>query len=498
MQRVLPFIFLIVVLTSGVAVAAKALDRNIIMADWKNRRCDTASIFLAPLFKSPDDSRSYMEFAVDNFDFCMKSLQTAAVDSAMQPLYSTAKAQLGATETIAGTMNNLRATLSNIMSSTRDTVLVSFYDEFKRYIAAISLTMQRIRMAANRISASTQAMLYMAISTIRGILNAIDFILLVAIIVLTILAILFIIFFFVLFPSVPLILAVIAALVGAGIGQVAELRDTFCFAPHTLVKLADGSVIPIARIELGDMLWGGAKLTGMYVFNGSSSQMFGLRGVHVAGDHIVRRDDGTWGYVKDHPDAEKIGATYMRVYCPIVDGRELTVSCATGEMVFKDWEEVADDVAEREWERWAWKYLNPGVEYEPTNCTGEMAQGFNPATTVMVYGKGATSIADVKIGDLVFDIGGDGHGEQYTKVLGVYEGICPAPLAWSSNWVRSAADGVWRRELRPISDCRLRHLVTESGTFYINGMLVRDATEVGNRAIAESYDTVMNLLNSYT
>jgi hypothetical protein len=493
MQRVLPFIFLIVVLTSGVTVAAKALDRNIIMADWKNRRCDTASIFFAPLFKSPDDSRSYMEFAVDNFDFCMKSLQTAAVDSAMQPLYSTAEAQLGASATIAGTMNNLRATLTNIMSSTKNAVLVTFYEEFKRYVAAISLTMQRIRMAMNRISASTQAMLYMAISTVRAILNAVDFILLVAMIVVTILAVLFIIFFFVLFPSVPLILTVISLLVAAGI-QVGNLRDTFCFAPHTLVKLADGSVIPIARLELGDMLWGGVRLTGMYVFNGSSSQMFNLRGIHVAGDHIVRGDDGKWVYVKDHPDVEKIGATYSRVYCPIVEGRELTVSGATGELIFKDWEEVADTVAEREWERWVWGYLNPGAEYEPIHCTGEMLQGFSPSMTVMAYGKGPIPLCDVKIGDLILDMG----GEQYTRVLGLYDGIgvgAGAAAAWSSNWVRYD-DGLWRREMRPIVDSMLKHLVTESGTFYINGMWVRDATEVGNRAIAESYDTVMNVLNS--
>ena len=494
-QSVIPFILLIVAFTASVPIIAKALDRSKIMAEWPARRCDVGVMFLAPLFQQSYDKRSAAQFSADNFDFCMKSLQTAALDTATDPMYSIFESQLGASNTIASALNNMRVTLSNTFKSTSGLLVGKFYEEFKKYVAAVSLTMQRIKMAMNRVAASTQAMLYMAISTIRAILNAVDFILLVALIIVTILAILFIILFFVLFPSVPLILAVISLIVAAGV-EVGNLRDTFCFAPHTLVKLADGSVMPIARLELGEELWGGGKVTGMYMFDGTSSQMFDIYGVHVAGDHIMEgRGTGstgspTWIHVYDHPDATPVNDTYCRVYCPAVDNRRLTIASKNGDVVFKDWEEVETAEQEEVWERWVWAQLNPGVEYTETITE---VQGFAPSTPVCVYGKGNVPISAVKIGDLVED---DGHG-TFTRVLGQYTGMNKAIGALSSNWVKAVGEQRWMRDADPIKSSLVRHLVTESGTFMVDSTkCVRDVTEVGNCYIAKSYDIILSALNS--
>jgi hypothetical protein len=492
-KAVLPFIAVMAIMFFGMISIVKSLDIVAVKNEWADRRCELFVMAAAPLFKPTDDDRTATQFAADNFDFCMRNLQSQTLKSAMSPIYEMMQGQVGASDTVASTLNNLRTIMSNTVNNTIGVVIGSFYEQFKKYAAAASLTAQRLRMAMNRISVSTTAMLYMAISTIRGILNAIDFILLVAIIVVTILAVLFIILFFVLFPSVPLILSVIALLVAAGV-QVGGLRNTFCFAPETRIMCETGLTRPISSIKVGDVLCGGGIVTGMYVFDGSCSQMYDLYGIHVAGDHMVFNCAGSeWCYVSDHPDASPISARYERVYCPVVDNRRVPVSGEGEHMaMFRDWEEVETDAEELAWEKWVWSVLNPGVA-EPADIGAHTDHIGYAADTCVYIGGVPTMIAGIGIGDHIDDKDG-----LATKIIGVYHGIAMAG-GKSGNWELDA-DGVWRRtgEVMP-KTVPTYHLVTESGTFKVGGRgrIVCDATEVGSDVIHHSYPTVLASIRAH-
>lgn len=73
-----------------------------------------------------------------------------------------------------------------------------------------------------------------------------------------------------------------------------------CFAPDTLVLMADGSEKRIDQVNIGDHLaHGGVVLvTGSFL----SDDVYHLDGVRVTGLHIVKSDAG-WVRVKDHPRA---------------------------------------------------------------------------------------------------------------------------------------------------------------------------------------------------
>ena len=469
---VIPFIILVFALTIGATLVAKGLDRNAVMGDWANRRCDFPVMMAAPLFKPSDDPRSSAEFAASNFDFCMKDLQSKSLRTAIEPLFSLFKGQVAASTTIADTTNNLRGIMTNIVKDTTGIMLGTFYEQFKKYAVAAGSIAQRMRMAFNRITASTQAMLYMALSTIRAILNGIDFIILVAVIIVTILAILFIILFFVLFPSVPLILAVISILVAAG-AEVGSLRETFCFAPHTLVQLEDGTFLPIANLKIGDRVSTGGKVTGVFVFDGTKTPLYNINGVHVAGDHMMQHPiTGKWLYVKDYEGAVPGVKPYTRVYCPVIDNRIIPIESERGCMIFRDWEEVdGSGTAADVWERWVWSELNGSIPFETSPAAGAPI-GYNNAT-----------IRTVKIGDYVRD-----KNNMLTRVIGLYSGL---QGEYAGNW-ELCNDGVWRRNGSQIAEPGIvYHLVTESGTFIVGDTVVRDATEVGYTRIGESYDTIL-------
>jgi hypothetical protein len=492
-KSVIPFIAVLFVMVLGSLSIVKSLDIPAIKAAWAERRCELAVMATAPLFQPADDTRTAAEFAMENFDFCMKNMQQESIKSVMAPVYEMSSAQLGASTTVATTLNNLRATMSNTTKNTMSILLGSFYTQFKQYAYAASLTMQRLRMAFDRITASTNAMLYMALSTVRAILNGIDFVLLVAIIMVTILAIIFIILFFILFPSIPLILSVLALLVSAG-AAVGDLRDTFCFAPHTLVHTEKGDYIPISQLRIGVRLAGGGIVKGMYTFNGTSTPLYDLHGVHVAGDHIVLNHlTNKWCYVKDHPHAITITNTYGALYCPVVDNRRVPVLNSSGSVfIFKDWEELETESQEREWESWVWRTLNGGDE--PDELPVYDYIGYNRRSLVVKHGDTgtcSTPISAICIGDLVEDISGG-----ITRVTGAYRGVgcvgevCGNLIMENSGWRRSCT-------VSPKTDI-MYHLVTESGTFIVNNMVTRDATDVGSTTIDGSYGFVIDSLNNYT
>jgi hypothetical protein len=340
-------------------------------------------------------------------------------------------------------------------------------------------------------------MLYAALSTVRSILNAIDFIMLVVVIVVTILAIIFIILFFFLFPYVPLILIVISLLVGAGV-QVGHLRNTFCFAPQSLVYLASGETATVGSLTPGTWLAGGGTVTGMYVFDGTQTPLRNLRGIFVAEDHLVADGSGGWVYVKDHPAASSQPvAPHERLFCPVVTNRRLCVASEDNTPIwFRDWEEVDDSEGESLWARWVWEQLNGRA---PTEAEAIAATAPRTVATMRATGYPAAEFGGrvPEIGELVPDKNG-----IYTLVIGKYIGSAQVThrkvARETSNW-ELCADGVWRRCIRPSGrgdSCHappLYHLITESGTFMIGAgekRLVRDATEVGWERIGESYEMI--------
>mgnify|MGYP003344928413 CR=1 FL=1 len=56
---------------------------------------------------------------------------------------------------------------------------------------------------------------------------------------------------------------------------------------------------------------------------------------------------------------------------------------------------------------------------------------------------------------------------------------------------------VWRHPLTPLSNTEKigYHFITESGTFLVGSILVRDFTEVGSSRIDKTYDFTQSLLN---
>ena len=131
-----------------------------------------------------------------------------------------------------------------------------------------------------------------------------------------------------------------------------------CFLPGTLVAMEDGTYKAIEKIELGDRVLegGGVFATGKFLIN----DLHEYKGIHVAGSHMVKDEDGLWKRVRDCEKSVAIDSdTSIIVHvfgCEnrkiIINGiefadyfetQEVEVVEEIGDEYFKNWEQYADE-----------------------------------------------------------------------------------------------------------------------------------------------------------
>lgn len=443
----------------------------------------------ANLFKPPKDPRSDGEFTFDNFNFCSSEIAKNALTMVLKPLFDIFyKMVQSAIQTIGFTMN-LRSLAANLFHG-----LNSIFDIFFR---RFNLTIHELRKTfilqmdsikkANGIALGS---LYSGMAVVQSIMNFFQLMMTIAVAILVILVVMFIFLFFVLAPFTPLIMTTIGIVATTALaGAVGGMASTFgCFAPETQITLADGSQKPISGAAVGDILHDGSVVTAVLEFT-NNEPLYDVSGVLVTGGHIVYKD-GVPVLVRDS------GATVSsverdRVICLNTSSHKIVIN----EVEFSDWEEL-DDGDMRDWDAFVRSFLGSPA-FLPAADVCESESGVNPDIPIEVKDVGPVPIRDVKIGDYVADEGG------WTKVIGIASvdgnetetfGLFCSGASWCKDnglWVRIAESSIWSPG-PPVP--RLVSLFTESGSFKVMGVVVRDFSDVGLSNIEQSYEFTLSRL----
>jgi len=133
--------------------------------------------------------------------------------------------------------------------------------------------------------------------------------------------------------------------VGRGIGKAGKkvgrgLKRLFCLSPETPIKLADGTVIPIKDVKLGDVLFGGMTVDAILQIKNDENPYYRIYSeelkdyVYVTGEHYIQ-DGDTFVMVKDFPKAELTETIEPVLSCLVTSNHHIPV----GEYTFWDWED---------------------------------------------------------------------------------------------------------------------------------------------------------------
>ena len=473
MDAVYPFIGLVIFVTIGYALLLGASSAEDIKTHWSERRCDLNVMISAFMYKSDDYKGSAMEFASDNFNFCIGSITNDYMNTVFSKLFETLKVQMGAAELMTSVMNTLRESLADIFKPF-STMMAKFWNKFKQIGTLASRVFQQLYMAMKKASAVSIASLYSAISLQAAFLNGIDLAIKIIMIVLYIMLALAVIFFLPLLPVMVFVFMATAGIESAFPGRTGGMGEVFCFSEDTKILTANGSVVE-AVIELP----------------GLAEMIYNLDGVKVSGGHRVwSAKDGKFVSVKDHPDAIQTSSKLSTLWTLITSNREIPVKGKSGLIRFADWEELPNTAPyAKYWDSIVRDMLHSSdvTAKIPTN-----APCLDKSIRVKKYMCGAVPLMLIKKGDWIYDSVG------WTKVLGVcnrrvYGGI--------GDKGERITDGVWIQDSRN----RVSHpkeesdswiwdgmqLITDSGIFQIylsnKELVVRDFTEVGLANLSESY-----------
>lgn len=475
-------------------------DRETIMGNWAERRCDLGVLLTSSFYKPDDYGGSSNSFATENFNFCVRKYAAMALGQAAQPAVKLASQNIQGSSVIGQLSNTLRLMINNLRDSFAG-IIDNFYKQYMKGVQATSIIAQRLNAAMKRIEAIITAFMYLALSTYVGLMNTVEFVIFVCIVIILIIVVIFILLFFVLWPVSPMLVAICIVIASAGLGAaIGGAASVFCFAEDTLIALADGSSVPISLLHNGQQLADGGIVEGMFTFDGQETPLYNLYGIFVSGTHLVLYK-GKYMEVASHPDAILTEKRVDKVYCPITSTRKVPVQCPNGTVtLFCDWEEVDDVVAEVAWSELVERVLEVYEIQDPT-----VPAGFSGGVDVpVVLANGElkdTFISAVTIGQTV--MGGDG---KPTKVLGIVRRqmkINRAGLISDGVWYK-ATNGKWSQCFKGSSssgeqNTLMYHLITDSGTFKIyhqgTDIVVRDATEVGIDRLRSCTPTVLRVLN---
>jgi hypothetical protein len=496
------------VLTTVFAYMLVSADIEAIKSNWDTRRCEVPVMITGKLYKPDDDPRSGMEFAKDNFSFCMGKIADNVLKLAFAPFYSILKLQFSSQVSIADPMNYIRG----MLKTARDTFseyMDTQFAKYKRLMIVIAQGWHHIFFAMGRIQAAVLGFVYAGLSLSALIENTINFIIKVVLIFIGILAALIILLWFFLLPVIPTIVAIIAIVMAAGFGAAASYAGAFCVDPGAPVVMADGSIKPLGEIKVGDILKSkGAgsrsesesenRVEGVMIVDATDEPLVSIQGIKMSGSHRVL-SAGKWVLARDHPEAKLLTEHMERLIClntslhyvPIV------VEGSYTPLYVGDWEEVSTEEGQKAWIDLVNIKLN-GANTIPITNYPKSVPLVSKTIHVFHETKGILPIESIKIGDSILAVDGD-----YTIVKGIYKGqtnINPAhkDKQWISDgvwfsvndryWILSASTG--------LHDCGEEtegiYLITEAEMFMIERggkeQLVRDFTEVGASQIDSTYE----------
>lgn len=518
MESKWPFMMITFGLLFALGLTIANLEKESIVNNWTDRRCDLPVMAAAAFFKPDDDSRTGSGFATDNFEFCMKSTVEKFITLFMAPINAMFGKQVNVTGDAMNAVNVIRD-ISQKVYNTFLSYLDILFRKFNSSVFEMSRIVQHLRMAMQRANAMAVSLIYTGISAFRAMINTIQFVIKVVLIICGIMLAIIIILWFVLFPVIPIILATLGAVIAAVMAFAGVLSSSisdsandkmggFCFAEDTpiIVQRADGTeeTKSASQVKLGDQLaQGGGRVTAVILMDGKNIPLYQLHGIYVSGSHLVKGTDGEWKSVSEDERAIRSDRISPIIYCFNTTSNTIPIKSISDNIIwFRDWEEIKNDDINGQF---MWNYLISKILHRDTNYHAWKSNLTMHCETAIVGLEVLVKTTEgfVPIWSLTnFGTVSDRNGKAQ-PILGIIYGEVANAEETNGKWhteLYVSEENAWIKSRNTVQHgSNIIHgmtLMTESGEFAIwdeqeqKEKWIRDFTEVGYQSIHETYSFV--------
>jgi hypothetical protein len=253
----------------------------------------------------------------------------------------------------------------------------------------------------------------------------------------------------------------------------------YCFAGDTKLTLQDGTKCLIKHIKLGDMLEDGSIVTARMVSTAADSTFVQINETIVTAGHAVYHPTKGWIEAKNHPLSKYINNFHdTYVYCLGTNTKTIRI----GEIVYADWDEIDDDDM-IDLQKYARKNTETFIPYpfKRTDIHPYLDTGLSENTSVCLEDGTIVNIKELQVNDVLL------FGEQIKSIVEIdcrdiefyytyYVDKRPIFCGTGNLEIDTSLLGdevKIRRELTS-TPMRAYHVITDSGIFNIQGVLVGD------------------------
>jgi hypothetical protein len=268
-----------------------------------------------------------------------------------------------------------------------------------------------------------------------------------------------------------------------------------CFDKNTKLIMKNGTSKIITELEVGERLFNNNLITSKIVVESKGSVMYNLNNVVVSDSHMVKYQN-KWLRVEEHPNAIKIeqyNEPYL--YCINTENKVIEIN----NIVFTDWDEIYDDDLDKIKNvkiknvmynfNESINYIMDDLHVNNLDIHRYLDVGFEKNTEIKLKNGIVKSIKHISIGDILengervygyVEIDGSNLNEQGIYNLaknrfingGSNLNICDKSLGFTSTL---ELDKKCKQiKITNDYDDKLYHLLTDSKTFYINGIKFYD------------------------
>ena len=490
---VLIFLLLCIILLGVYLYTRVMVNIKPIQDNWPAERCKPSIIPFAGLINTPEGD-TIINYTQTNFTYCMQDILKSITGYAVDPITFLTHSLGELFQNILNTFNKMRAYISNIR-----TFLARIAENIMSRVANLLVPLQELIVKIIDTMGKARAILFTGLMTslgsyyaLKSLLGAIlEFIIKILIVLASVIVALWIIPFtwpaaaagtlVFLSISIPLLIIMSFMMIVLQIRPSRSIPSTpkkRCFDANTHVKLANGSVTTIDKINVGDVLQNGAIVTAFFKLDAKGVKMYKIDDVIVSGEHLVYFKD-KWIDVSKCPNAVPV-TNYFEpcIYC--LNTTNKTIVLGINDVKFSDWDELSESERD-ELYRYMKEHSQGSIDICDENLHTYFEGGFYPDVKVKVGSCGEKEIKHIKVGEILKD---------GNRVYGVVRILRPKnylglkdPMGKYSRWGRNIhicepnknnLDRVEERKsiLSDNDDPYLYHLLTDKENFKIEDRCV--------------------------
>ena len=510
---VLLFIFIIILLVFLITSCISLTNIKIIKEDWVNQRCKPYIIPIAGFINKPDNM-SFNEFTKQNFIYCTQNILKTISGNALEPLSYITNSSTKLLNYMKDAINDSRA-MTNKVRTFFITVVKEIMGRLLNVIIPIQEIIIKFKDFAVKVQGTMAAGVFSTLGILYTLKSALSLVVKFIVTILIALAAMIVVFW--LFPftwgtaiastatfvavSIPLAILltfmtkVLGINTGLSIPKLQQPPSLKCFDKNTKIRMNDGTSKTIAELEVGEKLVNNNLITSKFVVESKGSIMYSLNGVIVSDSHMVKYQN-KWMRVDEHPNAIKIDQ-YNEPYLHCINTENKIIEI--NNIVFSDWDEIYDDDLDKIKNvkiKNAMYHFNESINYRMDDLHVNnldihryLDGGFEKNTEIKLKNGLVKIIKHISIGDILengervygyVEIDGSNLNEQGIYNLaknrfingGSNLNICDKSLGFTSTLELDKKC----KQIKITSnyDDKLYHLLTDSKTFYINGIKFYD------------------------